>query len=215
MSNSKAPSRRSVRFWRLRGMRLAARHIGLLANAGVSEHPGRAPATRADYWLPNRRETGAWEDSNGPMICAAVERDGGIVGECVAVERNQMAIRGALLEPGADVALVIGGTGPGTRRSLGGRARRSGRTCDPLAWRCCRARRLVLAVHAGGVPVVLLPGSPAACLWGYELFAGRAIRRLGGRDPALPYRSREMSHRAKDRLGYRHDRDLPGAAWLR
>ena len=42
------------------------------------------------------------------------------------------------------------------------------------------------------MPVILLPGTPAACLWSYELFAGRAIRRLGGRDAELPYRSREM-----------------------
>jgi molybdopterin molybdotransferase len=40
---------------------------------------------------------------------------------------------------------------------------------------------------------MLLPGMPAAALWAYELFAGRAIRRLGGRDPGLPYRSREMT----------------------
>jgi molybdopterin molybdotransferase len=40
----------------------------------------------------------------------------------------------------------------------------------------------------GGVPVLLLPGSPAACLWNYELFAGRAIRRLGGRNSEPPYR---------------------------
>jgi molybdopterin molybdotransferase len=45
---------------------------------------------------------------------------------------------------------------------------------------------------ASGVPVVLLPGAPAACLWSYELFAGRAIRRLGGRGAEFPYRSREM-----------------------
>jgi len=40
-------------------------------------------------------------------------------------------------------------------------------------------------------------GAPAACLWAYELLAGRAIRRLGGRDPALPFRSREMRTRRK------------------
>jgi molybdopterin molybdotransferase len=43
---------------------------------------------------------------------------------------------------------------------------------------------------AGEGPVVLLPGSPPACLWSYELFAGRAIRQFGGRDPGLPYSSR-------------------------
>jgi molybdopterin molybdotransferase len=43
-----------------------------------------------------------------------------------------------------------------------------------------------------GVPIVLLPGSPAACLFGYEMLAGRGVGRLGGRNPNLPYRSRLM-----------------------
>ena len=33
----------------------------------------------------------------------------------------------------------------------------------------------------GGRPVFLLPGNPVACLCAYDLFAGRAVRRLGGR----------------------------------
>ena len=41
----------------------------------------------------------------------------------------------------------------------------------------------------GGRPVFLLPGNPAACLCAYDLFAGRAIRRLGGRSDELPYRT--------------------------
>jgi molybdopterin biosynthesis enzyme MoaB len=45
------------------------------------------------------------------MIRAVVERDGGVIGECVAVERDQMAIREALVEPGVDIILLIGGTG--------------------------------------------------------------------------------------------------------
>jgi molybdopterin molybdotransferase len=125
------------------------------------------------------------------MICAAVERDGGIIEESIAVERNRMAIRAALLEPGADVALVIGGTGPGNDDHSASALSEAGE----------------LAIHGVAllpgettglgrtdrkIPVVLLPGPPAACLWSYELFAGRAIRRLGGRRPELPYRSREM-----------------------
>ncbi|NOY30486.1 MAG: molybdopterin molybdenumtransferase MoeA, partial [Planctomycetes bacterium] len=31
-------------------------------------------------------------------------------------------------------------------------------------------------------------GNPVACLWGYDLFAGRAIRRLGGGAADWPYR---------------------------
>ena len=102
-----------------------------------------------------------------------------------------MAIREALLEPGADVALVIGGTGPGSDDHSAAALGEAGE----------------LAIHGVAllpgettglgrigrkIPVVLLPGPPAACLWSYELFAGRAIRRLGGRGADLPYRSREI-----------------------
>src|SRR6185503_3559497 len=36
--------------------------------------------------------------------------------------------------------------------------------------------------------VFLLPGNPVSCLCAYDFFAGRAIRALGGRDKAWPYR---------------------------
>jgi molybdopterin molybdotransferase len=37
--------------------------------------------------------------------------------------------------------------------------------------------------------VFLLPGNPVSCLCAYDLFAGRAVRRLGGRSGELPYRT--------------------------
>jgi molybdopterin molybdotransferase len=172
------------------GTRLAARHIGLLTIAGLSGvRVVRRPRVRILVAKPAK--AGAWKDSNGPMICAAVERDGGVVGECVAVERDLMAIRATLVKAGVDIVLVIGGTGPGIddhsaatlaeagELAIHGVALRPGETAG-------------LGRTVSGVPVVLLPGAPAACLWSYELFAGRAIRRLGGRGPELPYRSREM-----------------------
>ena len=36
--------------------------------------------------------------------------------------------------------------------------------------------------------VFLLPGNPVSCLCAYDFFAGRAIRALGGRTKAWPYR---------------------------
>jgi molybdopterin molybdotransferase len=36
--------------------------------------------------------------------------------------------------------------------------------------------------------VFLLPGNPVSCLAAYDFFAGRAIRGLGGRPAAWPYR---------------------------
>src|SRR5262249_54054787 len=96
----------------------------------------------------------------------------------------------ALVAPGADIVIVAGGTGPGAgdvsaaalaeagELSMHGVALRPGETAG--------------AGHASGVPVLLLPGTPAACLWAYELLAGRAIRRLGRRDPGLPFATGEM-----------------------
>ena len=173
------------------GTRLAARHIGLLTSAGVSAVPVvRQPRVRILVAKPGK--TGAWEDSNGAMICAAVEREGGIVAECVAVERDRSAITAALAEPAVDIVLLIGATGSGTddhaaaavagagEIAIHGVALRPGETTG-------------LGRTAGGLPIVLLPGPAAACLWSYELFGGRAIRRLGGRGAELPYRSRELT----------------------
>jgi molybdopterin molybdotransferase len=172
------------------GTRLAARHIGLLTIAGLTRVPVvRRPRVRILVTKPAK--AGAWEDSNGPMICSAVRRDGGMIGECVAVERDEMAIRAALVEADADIVLVIGGTGLGSddhsTAALGGAGELA---IHPVALRPGETTSLGYTVGRG--PAILLPGAPAACLWSYELFAGRAIRRLGGRGPELPYRSCEM-----------------------
>jgi molybdopterin molybdotransferase len=172
------------------GNRLAARHIGLLINADVSEVPVvRRPRVRILVAKPAK--AGAWTDSNGPMICAAVERDGGVIEKCVMVERDRGAITAAVAGSGVDIVLLIGGSGPGIddhsaaaiagagELAVHGVALRPGETAG-------------LGRSSTGWPIVLLPGPPPACLWSYELFAGRAIRRLGGRRAELPYRSREM-----------------------
>jgi molybdopterin biosynthesis enzyme len=40
--------------------------------------------------------------------------------------------------------------------------------------------------------VLLLPGNPVSCLCAYDFFAGRAIRRLGGRSAEWPYPIRTL-----------------------
>ena len=130
-------------------------------------------------------------DSNGPMIRAAIERDGGLIASIVTVERSQAEISSAVGHNDADIVIVIGGTGAGCNDhaaaalaaigdlAIHGVALRPGETCG-------------LGRTADGVPVVLLPGWPAGCLFAYEFLAGRAIRRLGGRAAALPYCARPM-----------------------
>ena len=130
-------------------------------------------------------------DSNGPVICAAVRRDGGVVATVVEVARNPHSLVRSIAAADADLALVIGGTGPGSddhaARALSqagdvvfhGIALRPGETTG-------------LGRSRTGIPVILLPGGPAACLWSYEIIAGRAIRRLAGLPPELPFERRTM-----------------------
>jgi molybdopterin molybdotransferase len=172
------------------GTKLEARHIGLLGVAGLSG-VSVVRRSRVRILIAKPSKAGSSENSNGSMVRVAVERDGGVIRECVAVERDEMTIRAALIETDADVAIVIGGTGPGNddhsaaalagagEVAMHGVAVRPGETAG-------------FGHTVSGVPVVLLPGAPASCLWAYELFAGRAIRRLGGRAAELPYRPRQM-----------------------
>jgi molybdopterin molybdotransferase len=132
------------------------------------------------------------EDSDGPMLCGFVERDGGIVSLHAASDRSRAGLSAALAAGGTDIVVVAGATGPGRddesaaaltavgELAIHGVALRPGETMG-------------LGRTASGEPIILLPGSPPACLWSYELIAGRAIRRLGGRNPGLPYRSQVMT----------------------
>jgi molybdopterin molybdotransferase len=169
------------------GTQLSPPHIGMLIAAGlVSVEVIRRPIVRIVV-APGSATT----DINGPMTRALVERDGGVVADTVTVERSQQGIRSALGAEGVDVVLVIGGTGPGTDDHAAAALSKAGELAiHGVAFRPGETSGLGRAQN--GVPVMLLPGSPAACLFSYEMLAGRAVRRLGGRDPALPYRSRVM-----------------------
>ncbi len=180
------------------GQRLLPHDIGLLALAGMRcVRVVRRPVIRIliagggiiSPDVPPSPDT--VYDADGPLLRALVERDGGIATDLRTVERDRSALRDALAAPGADLILVAGGTGSGS---------------DDFAASALAAAG-ELAIHrvalqpgeSAGIgrvgtatPVFLLPGAPASCLWAYEFFAGRAIRRLAGRNPALPFRSREM-----------------------
>jgi molybdopterin molybdotransferase len=165
------------------GTRLAPRHIGLIAAAGLAKVSlVRRPRVR--LVIAGSVRSGTAKDSDGPMLLAAIARDGGVILESPLAE--------ALVAAGADIVLVVGGTGPG-REDRSAAALAAAGTLDIHGVALVPGETAGFGRTAAGVPVLLLPGGSAACLWSYELFAGRAIRRLGGRDPALPYRSRTMT----------------------
>jgi molybdopterin molybdotransferase len=163
------------------GTRLTARHIGMIAIAGVARVPViRRPRVR--LVVARYARSGEPFDGNGPMLRALVDRDGGIVTDAPLADA---------FAPGADLVLVAGGTG----RSHEDRSVAALSACGKLDLHgvaLAPGETAGFGRLAGGTPALLLPGAPAACLWNYELFAGRAIRRLGGRDPALPYPSRPV-----------------------
>jgi molybdopterin molybdotransferase len=125
-------------------------------------------------------------DANGPMLTALAERDGGIVDFPGLVPDEPGAILDAL-RASADVVVVSGGSSVGIEDHA------------PMLL----SEHGVLAVHGvamrpsspagfgtlGGALVFLLPGNPVSALCAYDFFAGRAIRALGGRPTAWPYRS--------------------------
>ncbi len=169
------------------GTRLLPAQIAVLISAGLaSVKVIRRPLVR----IVLASEPSA-TDSDGPMCRALVERDGGVVVNTLAAGRTRQAIRGALETEGVDIVLVIGGTGPG----VGDHAAAALAEVGDLAIHGIALRpgeTAGLGHTRNAVPVILLPGAPAACLFAYEMLAGRAIRRLGGLDPAPPFRSRGM-----------------------
>jgi molybdopterin molybdotransferase len=165
------------------GTRLMPRHVGLLATAGFTRLPLiRRPRVRVA--IAGAVRSGAAADGDGPMLHAAIERDGGVILESALAE--------AFSATEADIVVVACRAGSG-REDRSAAALAAGGTLDIHGVTLVSGETTGFGRTAAGVCLILLPSAPAACLLSYELFAGRAIRRLGRRDPALPYRSRMMT----------------------
>jgi molybdopterin molybdotransferase len=179
------------------GQRLGAGDIGVLASVGIERVlVVRRPRVRclvvAERTLDAGQELkpGAVYDANGPLLTALVERDGGVVADLRRLARDRAVLREALGLPGADAVLVAGGTGPGPGDEAAAALREVGEIA--VHGLAMRPGESAGAGRAANALVFLLPGTPASCLWAYELLAGRAIRRLAGLDPALPFRTETL-----------------------
>jgi molybdopterin molybdotransferase len=175
------------------GQVLAPRQVALLAALGLTRVPVvRRPRVRVLVAGP--KEPGA-QDAHGPLLRALVARDGGALEALELVPELRGALRGAPRAPRPDLTIVTGRTGTGPDDVAAPALAEAGEvTLHGLALRPGGTAALGAA---GGVPAVLLPGDPLACLVAYELLAGRLLRRLGGRDPALPHATRELELRRK------------------
>jgi molybdopterin molybdotransferase len=175
------------------GRVLRPQDVGVLASLGASPVPVvRRPAVAllvtGDELLPcgARPEGHRIVDSNSVMLAALVRRDGGAPLPPQLLRDQADVVRAALQAADADVVLVSGGSSVGVEDH-------APRVLAELGELAVHGVAVRPAAPTGlgflrGRPVFLLPGNPVSCLCAYDLFAGRAVRRLGGRSTELPYR---------------------------
>jgi molybdopterin molybdotransferase len=193
------------------GRKLRPQDVGLLASIGIASievvrKPRIAILVTGNELLPPGTKPRGYEivDSNSPMLSALAARDGAV---CLPVQRlpdEEAILRNALAKTceTADVILVSGGSSVGAEdytprvvASLGELA------VHGIAIRPASPTGVAfLPRHPPGsspIPVFLLPGNPVSCLCAYDIFAGRVIRRLGGRSWDLPHRKISLPLAAK------------------
>jgi molybdopterin molybdotransferase len=158
----------------------------------VVRQPRVAVLITGDELLPagSRPEGCRIVDSNSVMLIALVRRDGGLPRVHALIPDRREAVRDALVGADADVLLVSGGSSVGQEDH-------APEIVAELGELLVHGVALRPASPAGvgflrGRPVFLLPGNPVSCLCAYDLFACRAIRRLGGRSGELPYRTARL-----------------------
>jgi molybdopterin molybdotransferase len=176
-----------------RGRTLRPQDVGLLASVGVARvNAIRCPRVviviTGDELLPagSRPEGYRIVDSNSVMLAALAKRDGAIVQVGPILPDRREVIRSALLNAAADVLLVSGGSSVGKEDHAPSLVAEMGEL--PVHGVALRPASPSGVGFLRDRPVFLLPGNPVSCLCAYDLFAGRAIRRLGGRPAELPYR---------------------------
>ena len=179
------------------GRWLRPQDVGVLASLGatpvpVVRRPTVAILVTGDELLPcgSKPEGYRIVDSNSVILHALARRDGALTRPTVMVPDRREAVREALLGARADVVLVSGG-------SSVGKEDHAPRVLAEAGELCVHGVALRPASPAGvgfleGRPVFLLPGNPVSCLCAYDLFAGVAVRRLGGRPADLPYRAQRL-----------------------
>lgn len=179
------------------GRVLRPQDVGVLASIGASpvpvvRRPSVAILVTGDELLPCGAKPQGYRivDSNSVMLEALVRRDGGEPEASLYVEDEREAVRTALLSATADIVLISGGSSVGQEDHAPHVLAEAGELCvHGVALRPASPTGIGFL---GERPVFLLPGNPVSCLCAYDLFAGRAVRLLGRRNPELPYQTQGL-----------------------
>lgn len=184
------------------GRVLRPQDVAVLASIGASplsviRRPTVALLVSGDELLPcgSKPEGFRIVDSNSVMLDALVRRDGALPAPVLMLPDNRESIRTAVREARADVLLCAGGSSVGQEDHLPSIVAELGELrIHGVALRPASPTGLGFI---DGRFVFLLPGNPVSCLCAYDLFAGRALRRLGGRPAELPYQRHRLPLRRK------------------
>jgi molybdopterin molybdotransferase len=176
------------------GRRLRPQDVGLLASLGMPEaQVVRRPSVRivvtGNELVPPGQPRGLHQiyEANSSMLLGLVARDGGVLESVIHCPDQKETIREALTRPGADVVLVSGGSSVGAEDHAPMILAEEG-SLD-LHGLAMRPSSPAGMGRIGNMLVFLLPGNPVSCLCAYDFFAGRAIRKLAGRNPDWPHRT--------------------------
>jgi molybdopterin molybdotransferase len=174
------------------GRVLRPQDLGVLSSVGVSDLPVFSrPRVRlvvtGNELLPSGSRPQGYRivDANGPMLAALAQRDGGLV-DFPGLVPDEPGLILEALHAEADVIIVAGGSSAGLEDLAPTLVAQHGELAiHGIAMRPSSPTGLG---RIGERLVFLLPGNPVSCLCAYDFFAGRAIRALGGRSMAWPYR---------------------------
>ena len=183
-----------------RGRRLRPQDLGLLASLGagevtVYERPRVVILVTGNELLAagSAPRPGCIIDSNTPMLRALVRRDGGVVQKALRLKDDEALIDETLRDLEADILIASGGSSVGREDFLPQLIGKLGRLqVHGVAMRPAAPAGIGMI---GDMKVFLLPGNPVSCLAAYDILAGPAVRRWGGRPHAtgFPYPRRAMT----------------------
>ena len=186
------------------GRTLRPQDLGLLSALGlvaipVVRRPNVTILITGDELLPPATppRDDRFADMNSVMVAALVNRDGGSPRVLGPLDDDRDALEETLRSNLAcsNLVLISGGSSTGPEDHAPGLVAKLGTlNVHGVALRPASPTGLGFV---GDVPIVLLPGNPVSCLCAYDLFAGRIVRRLGGRSLDWPYRAVERPLRYK------------------
>lgn len=174
------------------GMKLTARHLGLLAAAGhgavdVHRRPRVALIATGNELVPPGTPPGPDQiiSANSVMLASMFASAGASVTDLGIIRDDRSAIATAITSAQADLIVTIGGASVGDHDLIMPVLQNLGATLD--FWKIAmRPGRPLIAGHLESTRILGLPGNPVSAYVCALLFGWPLVRALGGHQSSLP-----------------------------